>query len=179
VREYAEGAITLAELGQIVWAAQGVTERPQDWPSGLRTAPSAGALYPLELYVLAAAVDGLDVGLYRYVAERHALQMMVGRDLRKALSRAALRQDPVTSAPAVLVVAAELQRTAVKYGERAPQYVHMEVGAVAENVHLQAVSLGLGTVIIGAFHEEMVKSALELPAAHEPLAIMPVGREGS
>lgn len=179
VREYAEGPLTLVELGQVLWAAQGVTEPQEDWPSGLRTAPSAGALYPLELYVLAAQVDGLDVGLYRYVPREHALQPVAGGDVRKALGRAALRDRSITGAPAVLVVAAEYRRTAVKYGDRAERYVHIEVGAVAQNVHLQSESLGLGTVIVGAFHDEAVKSALDLPPGHEPLAVMPLGRQGA
>lgn len=179
VREYAEGSLTLVELGQLLWAAQGVTDPQADWPSGLRTAPSAGALYPLELYVLAAEVDGLDVGLYGYVPGEHALRPVAERDLRKALGRAALRDRAITNAPAVLVVAAEYRRTAVKYGERTERYVHIEVGAVAQNVHLQSVSLGLGTVIVGAFHDDAVKSALGLPAAHEPVAIMPLGRRRS
>jgi len=179
VREYAKGPLTLVELGQVLWAAQGVTEPQDDWPSGLRTAPSAGALYPLELYVLAVEVEDLEVGLYRYAPSEHALQPVSGRDLRKALGRAALRDRAIASASAVLVVAAEYGRTEVKYGERAERYVHIEVGAVAQNVHLQSVSLGLGTVIIGAFHDDAVKGALGLPAEHEPLAIMPVGRGAS
>jgi SagB-type dehydrogenase family enzyme len=187
VREYADRVLTDEEIAQLLWAAQGITEavaeRPAGWPAewqwmgGLRTAPSAGALYPLELYLVAAGVESLSDGLYRYVPQEHALEPVAQGDLRQALAGAALRQSAIVRAPAVFVVTAVYQRVAVKYGERAERYARIEVGAVAQNIYLQSEALGLGTVLIGAFDDAAVKQTLGIPADHEPLAIMPVGRE--
>lgn len=189
VRAFAAEPLAGGDVAQLLWAAQGITEavseRPANWPAewqwmgGLRTAPSAGALYPLELYVVVGDVDGLSAGLYRYVPQQHALQPLAEGDLRVPLSNAALRQAAVARAPVVLVITAVYQRTAVKYGERATRYAQIEVGAVAQNVYLQAEALGLGTVLMGAFDDAAVQATLRLPADHEPLAIMPVGRKPS
>lgn len=177
--------LSLSDLAQLLWAAQGVTERideppaiwrGSEWMGGLRTAPSAGALYPLELYVVAAAVDDLEPGVYRYIPLEHSLEQVAQGDHRQALTGAALMQSAIAEAPAVLVIAAVYARTAVTYGERAERYVHIEVGAAAENVWLQAEALQLGSVFIGAFRDEQVQQVLGLPADHQPLGIMPVGR---
>ncbi len=172
VREYRDEPLTLAEVSQLLWAAQGITH-----PGGLRTAPSAGALYPLEIYLLAGEVTGLEPGLYHYEPDGHTLRLVLEGDLRRELSRAALDQSPVLDAPAVIVIAAVYERTKVKYGERGVQYVHIEVGAASENVYLQAASLGLGTVFIGAFRDEEVREVLRLDANEQPLGLMPVGRK--
>jgi SagB-type dehydrogenase family enzyme len=171
IRDFRDEAMSLADLAQLVWAAQGVTD-----PEGYRTAPSAGALYPLELYVVVGDVPGLDQALYRYVPAEHALEPVIDGDLRSGVGRAALDQDWITRAPAILVFAAETARTTRKYGDRGIRYVHIEVGHAAENVYLQAGALGLGTTIVGAFSDDAVKRALRLNAQLEPLAIMPVGR---
>lgn len=171
VREYSGDPVTLAELSQLLWAAQGITHSRD-----MRTAPSAGALYPLELYVVAGRVDGLEKGLYRYRIGDHDLQELSRDDLQDELTGAALGQDCVADAAVVIVVAGVVERTAVKYGERALRYVHMEVGAVAENVYLQATALGLGTVYVGAFRDARVKQVLGMPEAEDPFAILPVGR---
>jgi SagB-type dehydrogenase family enzyme len=186
VRQFAEESVTLKEMGQLLWAAQGVTrpqeERPSHWPpewqwmGGRRTAPSAGALYPLEVYLVAGNVEGIDAGLYRYVPLEHALEPVSTGDMREALTEVSLRQAAIAGAPAVLVVAAVYQRVAVKYEERGTRYARIEVGAVAQSVYLQAGALDLGTVLIGAFRDAEVKDVLGLPADHEPLAIMPVGK---
>jgi SagB-type dehydrogenase family enzyme len=143
---------------------------------GRRTNPSAGALYPLEVYVLAGNVEGVEPGLYRYEPLEHALEPVAAGDLREALSGASLRQSAIAGAPAVFVIAAVYERVAVKYGERGTRYARIEVGAIAQSVYLQAGALGLGTVLIGAFTDADVKDVLGLPDDHEPLAIMPVGR---
>lgn len=182
-RELASGALPLADVAQLLWAAQGITRpmsEPEGWPygewgGGLRTAPSAGALYPLEVYLLAGNVDGLEAGLYRYRPREHGLQRVGGAG-RPALAGAALGQRAILDAAAVLVIAAVYSRTETRYGDRTERYVHMEVGAAAENVYLQATALGLGTVLIGAFRDGAVAAALGLPADHAPLAILPVGR---
>ncbi|MCL4863983.1 MAG: SagB/ThcOx family dehydrogenase [Caldilineaceae bacterium] len=171
IRQYQNETLTLAELSQLLWAAQGITH-----PSGLRTAPSAGALYPLELYVVVGNVAELTAGVYRYRPQTHDLILIAAGDKRPLLSQAALAQDAVREAAAVLVLAAVYERTTVKYGERGIRYVHIEVGAAAQNVSLQAVSLELGTVYIGAFHDEQVKQVLTLRAEEQPLCLLPVGR---
>ncbi len=185
VRDFAGTPLRLADVAQLLWAAQGVTRRMTDprpgwraewgeWRGGLRTAPSAGALYPLEIYLLAASVQGLDAGLYRYIPLEHAL-LPVGKADRAALAKAALDQPAVSQAPAVMIVSGVYQRTAAKYGERASRYVHIEVGAAAENLMLQASALGLGSVFMGAFRDDAVRDTLRLPADHAPLGLVPVG----
>lgn len=170
VREYSRRALELAHIGQLLWAAQGKTSR-----HGQRTAPSAGGLYPLELYVVTGDVGGLAPGIYRYRPKAHELDVVAGGDRRNALAAAALDQDWVRRAPAALVIAAVDERTEKKYGTRAQRYVHMEVGSAAENVYLQAEASGLATVFVGAFDDAAVQQALGLPEDHEPLGIMPVG----
>jgi SagB-type dehydrogenase family enzyme len=172
VRSYADEPPTLAEVSQLLWAAQGITN-----PSGGRTAPSAGALYPLEIYLLSGEVNDLPAGLYHYKPDDHSLTLVMGGDQRQALYEAALNQSAVKDATAVIVITAIYERTTVKYGERGIRYVHMEVGCVAQNIYLQAVSLDLGTVFIGAFHDDGVRQVLQLGADEHPLALMPVGRK--
>lgn len=165
IRSFGEQPLTMAELGQLLWAAQGLTAA-----SGARTAPSAGALYPLEVY--AVTPDGV----YRYRPQGHQLVPHVGGDMRSALSAAASNQSSVARAPAVIVIAAVYARTAQKYGEaRTPRYVALEAGHAAQNVLLQAVALGLGAVPVGAFDDARVQGVLDLPADQEPLYLIPVG----
>ena len=173
VRDYSRSALSLDDVSQLLWAAQGITKKR----GGLRTAPSAGALYPLEIYVVAGNVDDLPDGIYRYVPKGHDLLGLTDGDKRKALADAALGQSWVRRAPMVLVIAAVYERSKRKYGRRGIRYSHIEVGHAAQNVYLQAATLGLGTVIVGAFDDEEVQAVLELPADHEPLALMPVGRK--
>jgi len=168
VRTYADAPIPLADLSQILWAAQGETD------DGRRAAPSAGAKYPIELFVAAGRVENLPTGLYRYRPEAHELRVVEIADLRPALSDAALSQPWVAEAAAVVVIGAVPERTAAKYGERAERYVHIEVGAVAENIYLQAESLGLGTVFVGAFSDDEVARIIDAEDV-EPFGLMPVG----
>ncbi|MBE0594947.1 MAG: SagB/ThcOx family dehydrogenase [Gemmatimonadales bacterium] len=170
VREFSARPFELAEVARVLWAAIGVNR-----PDGRRTVPSAGALFPLELYVVAGDVAGLVDGVYRYVPLEHALEPTADGDRRAALAQAALRQAWVGRAPVVLVVAAEYERTTVKYGDRGVRYAHMEVGGVAQNVYLQSAALGLGTTFVGAFDDEEVGEVLGLPVAHRPLGLLPVG----
>ena len=172
VRSYADEPLMLAELSQLLWAAQGITS-----PSGGRTAPSAGALYPLEVYLLAGEVNDLPGGIYHYNPNDHTLTLVAGGDQRQALYEAALSQSAVKDAAAVIVITAIYERTTVKYSQRGIQYVHIEVGSVAQNVYLQAVALDLGTVFIGAFHDDQVREILQLGAEEQPLGLMPVGRK--
>lgn len=187
VREYRDVPLSLAEVSQILWAAQGFTrERKEpparwnpkyEWQGGLRTAPSAGALYPMEIYLLAGKVEGLPAGLYKYLPKNHALKKAAGVDKRKQLCQAALNQPQIEKASAVIVMATVYERTSYKYGERAERYVHMEAGSIAENIYLQATALSLGTVLIGAFSDQDVKKVLALPSDEYPLVIMPLGQK--
>lgn len=169
-REFAAKPLPLAKLSQLLWAAQGITG-----PGGLRTAPSAGALYPLELYVAAGRVEGLAANVYRYEPHHRRLVVVQTGDVRKALSAAALHQSWVSAAPAIVVFGAVYARTERKYGARAERYVHIEVGHAAENLFLQAEDLGLATVVVGAFDDDEVARALKLPHSVAPLLLMPVG----
>jgi SagB-type dehydrogenase family enzyme len=171
VREYSDQPLTLAQISQLLWAAQGMTH-----PGGFRTAPSAGALYPLAIYLIAGKVGGLEAGIYQYVPHRHALAVKALGEKRSALSQAALQQRAVSQAPATILLAAVYARTTGRYGERGKRYVHMEAGHVAQNVALQAVSLGLGAVFIGAFQDDLVQQAAGLPAPQAPLYLIPIGR---
>jgi SagB-type dehydrogenase family enzyme len=170
MREFSAAPLSLEAAGQLLWAAQGVTSS-----AGERTAPSAGALYPLEVYLAAGSVDGLASGVYGYRAHGHSLRAYLAGDRRRELADAALGQAAVLKAPAVLVIAARYARTARKYGARSERYVHIEVGHAAQNVYLQARALGLGTVIVGAFDDDAVRAALELAEQEAPLALLPVG----
>ncbi len=165
VRDFSAQPLTVAQVSQLLWAAQGTT---RSW--GARTAPSAGALYPLELYVV------LPEGLFRYRSRVHELERISAGDLRSPLGGAALGQGPVREAAAVFVIAGVQERTSGKYGVRSERYVKIEAGHAAQNLMLQAVSLGLGSVPIGAFHDEKVRQVLGLPAGQEPLYLVPVGR---
>ena len=171
VRRYTEEAITLNDLSQLLWAAQGITSE-----EGFRTAPSAGALYPLEVYVVAGNVDGLSDGVYRYRAEGHTLQRIRYGDLRKNLSGCALHQTQITDAAVDIVFAAVFNRTTVKYGDRGVRYVYIEAGHAAQNVYLQAESSGLGVCAVGAFYEQDISELLALPGDETPIYILTVGK---
>ena len=171
VRDYKNEPLTLAEISQLAWAAQGITT-----PGGYRTAPSAGALYPLELYVVAGNVTDLPAGIYKYRYHDHALMQTLAGDKRTELSHAALGQGSIARAPAVLLFCAVYSRITGKYGNRGIQYTFMEIGHAAQNVCLQAIALDLGTVVIGAFRDDEVKLIAELAADEEPTYFIPVGR---
>jgi SagB-type dehydrogenase family enzyme len=172
VREYKNDALLLNEISQLLWSVQGITEK--NW--GLRTAPSAGALYPLEVYVVVGNVRNLEAGVYKYIPETHSLTKVIDGDQRKALYNSALQQESIIKAAADFVIAAVYERTSRKYGNRAERYVHFEVGHAAQNLLLQATALNLGAVPIGAFYDEKVKAVLKLPENEQPLYIIPVGR---
>jgi SagB-type dehydrogenase family enzyme len=171
VREFGKAGLKLAEVSQLLWAAQGITD-----PEGKRTAPSAGALYPLEVFLVAGGQDELPADVYRYRPKGHDLLPVVQGDQRAQLAAAALEQDWLNDAPVTIGIAAVYEQTARKYKQRADRYVHMEVGHAAQNVHLQAVALELGTVVVGAFDDAEVKQVLSLAANEEPLCLMPIGK---
>ena len=170
IRNYGDQPLSVEQVSQLLWAAQGITDS-----AGHRTAPSAGALYPLEIFLLAGEVDGMAQGVYRYIPAEHALSLLRPEDRRQELQMAALNQSAIGDGAVVILLAGVYERTEVKYGTRGAQYVHIEVGNVAQNIYLQATALDLGTVFIGAFYEDLVKAAIGLGEAEEPLGIMPVG----
>ena len=170
VRGFSEKPLSLPAIARLLWAAQGVTSA-----EGGRTAPSAGALYPLAVYVVAGNISGVTEGVHRYRPAAHALEPHFAGHPRHELAAAALGQAPIVAAPATIVIAADYGRTAARYGSRAQRYVHMEAGHVCQNIYLEAARLGLGTVVVGAFDDDRVHEVLRLPETESPLALQPVG----
>jgi SagB-type dehydrogenase family enzyme len=165
IRSFKSQALTREQIAQLCWAAQGISEPKR----GLRTCPSAGALYPLELYVVTAE------GVERYVPGTHATEKHLAGDMRAKLQAAALGQSCVGQAPATFVIAGVFARTQRKYGQRAERYVWIEVGHAGQNILLEATAMGLGAVPVGAFKDKDVAAALSLPGDHVPLYLIPVG----
>ncbi len=171
IRSYQDEMLYQVELSQLLWSALGITQHPDR-----HTVPSAGGLNPLALYTVIGHVESIRPGVYHYQPLENTLKEILPGDQRRVLHRAALEQDMILQAAAILVISAIYERTTVKCGDRGVQYVHMEVGAAAQNVALQCVSLGLGSVYVGAFRDEEVKAALGLPKDEHPLCLLPVGR---
>ena len=161
-RSFQPRALTLKQLSQLLWAAS--------------SAPSAGATYPLDIFVVAGVecVKDLEPGIYHYLGEQ-SLGLHADGDRREALAQAALRQEFISNAPVSIVIAATYERTTSRYGTRGQRYVHIEVGHVGENVYFQAEAIGLGTVAVGAFEDNAVARVIELPSSMLPLYILPVG----
>lgn len=166
-RTFLDKELTQSQIGQLLWAAGGITATIDG--IDFRSAPSPGALYPMEIYAVTRD------GVYHYVPKGHVLEVLSKKDLRGQLFKAALEQEAVKLAPMSIVLCAVYRRVTGKYGERGKQYTHMEAGHTAQNIHLQAVSLGLSSVPIGAFENEQVKKVLSLPPDQEPLYIIPIG----
>jgi SagB-type dehydrogenase family enzyme len=165
VRDFAPDLLDDTALSQLLWSAQGITDE-----KGFRAAPSAGALYPLETYVLTA--EGVD----RYAVGDHALDRVGEEDVRAAVRAVAYDQSCITSAPAVFLFTAIYERTCKEYGSRGRMYVHMDVGHAAQNLLLQAEALGLAGVPVAAFDPAEVSRILSLPEEEEPVYLVPVGR---
>jgi SagB-type dehydrogenase family enzyme len=166
IRSYRDEPLTLNELSQILWAAQGITEPKR----GLRTAPSARALYLLEVYVLPGNVKDLPMGIYKYHPQGHELIRIAEGDKKAELYKAA-GQATIKDAPVALLFAGLSEKSPV------PTWMYLEAGHAAQNVYLQSVSLKLGTVVMGGFKEEDVKKVLNLPEKKQPLYIMPIGKK--
>ena len=167
IRDYKKSPLGLDQISQLLWAASGKNLYR-------RTAPSAGATYPLETYLVVGEVEGLEAGIYHYSSSSHSLEKTKDQDIRNRLSQAALGQRMIEKAPINIIIAADYDRTVSHYGQPVIRYVHMEVGHVGQNISLQANALGLGTVMIGAFEDQQVKEVLEIK--EEPLYIIPVGK---
>lgn len=171
LRQFSQTALTLADIAQLLWAAQGITSA-----EGFRAAPSAGALYPLELYLVSGNVQGLGAGIYKYVPAGHALTRTTSQDIRRQLAEAAYGQDWIEQSAAIVGFSAIERRTTGKYGSRGIRYVHIEVGHAAQNVALQATCLGLGAAVVGAFDDDRVARIMDLPKDEQVRYLMPVGR---
>lgn len=178
-RNFHPDGVTVEHLSQILWAAYGVT-KPMDAATlrgGLRTAPSAGARYPLEIYAVVGNVPGIDPGVYRYDPKEHKITMVIATDVKKELTAAAHNQRMINDAPFCLFFSAIYERITERYGDRGRErYVCMDLGHSAQNVYLQAEALGLGTCAIGAFTDSKVSEVMQLPENEVPLYIMPIGR---
>lgn len=172
VRAYKNEPLALVDVSQLLWAAQGIT----DLKNGFRTAPSAGALYPLEVYVVVSNVKEVAEGVYKYKPDGRELIKVKSGNVKGELAAAALGQACIKESAIVIVFSAIYERTTRKYGERGIRYVHMEAGHAAQNIYLQAVSLNLGMVVVGAFNDEDVRKVLGMPEEEHPLYIIPVGK---
>jgi SagB-type dehydrogenase family enzyme len=182
IRRYRREPLDLSQLSQILWSAQGITGS-----RGFRAAPSAGATYPLEIFVVVGGQavivsesrrppQELQAGIYHYEPDSHSLILHKATDLRPDLARATLKQEFIMDAPVAIIICALYHRTSYRYGRRGETYVHIEVGHVGQNIHLQAVALGLATVEVGAFRDEEVREVLGLEEQIKPLYVMPVGK---
>jgi SagB-type dehydrogenase family enzyme len=172
-REYAAESLSLKELSRLLHAAQGITEQDR----GLRAAPSAGALYPIELYAVAHDVVGLGAGVYHYAAREHGLELLQGGDFRAAVTQAGLGQALLGQANVCFVLSAIFQRTRWKYRERTYRYVLLEAGHIGQNLYLAATSMGLGACAVGAFHDDSLNDLLGLDGEEEAaLHIVSVGK---
>ncbi len=171
VRDFQDTPLSLEQVSQLLWAGQGITEGFK------RAAPSAGATYPLTLYLVVGedSVHGLPPGVYEYAPQTHSLHLVKPGDFRQRVAAACLGQTFIQDAPVNIVIAAEYERTTARYGERGIRYVHMEAGHVGENIYLQAGALGLGTVVVGAFLDVDLAEVVDLPEEQVPLYVMPVG----
>jgi len=174
VRNFSDEPITIEHIAQLLWAAAGKTVDGISGPT--RAYPSAGGIYPLEVFVVADTVDGLDQGVYRYRWDEHALEAVRKGAYHDELTAACLDQGAVDQGAAGIVIAADYESTKAVYGPRgSDRYVPLDAGAAGQNLQLKAVTLGLGSVVIGAFDDEHLQQLLQAPDL-QPLLVMPVGR---
>lgn len=173
IRDFKKDKISSDLLGILLWSAMGF----QNMSGGRRSAPSAGACYPLSAYVAVGkeAVGGIKEGLYLYALQNHSLIRYLDIDIRESLAKAALHQDFIAVAPVSIIFTAIMSKTTANYGERGIRYVYIDLGHAAQNIYLQATALKLGTVAVGAFQDEDVASVLSLSEEESPLYIMPIG----
>lgn len=173
IRHFKAKALNLEQLSQLLWAAYGISAE-----NGLyKSVPSAGALYPLDIWVVVGkkGVEGLETGVYHYNPKAHRLTPVRAGEVRDDIARAALYQSWMAEAPIILVVTGEYERCTRKYRERGIPYTYIEAGHAGQNIFLQAEALGLGAGIVGAFHNDLVQQALGIGKIYDPILIMPVG----
>lgn len=175
VRSFSSTKMTEPQFSQLLWAAQGITEDR----GNKRSAPSAGALYPMDVYAAVGkdAVNGVEEGVYHYNPTDHVVIRILENDIRKDVARASLEQMWMAHAPVIMVITSEYSRITVKYREKGISYAIMEAGHISQNIFLQGVALGLSAGIVGAFREEKIMKCMGIPRQHIPLIIMPIGYE--
>lgn len=171
VREYKDEPLTLSEVSQLLWSAQGLNQK------GSRVVPSAGALYPIEIYLVVKNVEDLESAVYHYLPESHSIELYFNKEVNQKLAEIALNQSWVSEAPVKIIISGVFSRTTDKYGRRGIQYVYQESGHAAQNIYLQAESLSLGTVVVGAFDQTKVDDLFNFKAGQKVLYIMPVGKK--
>lgn len=171
-RFYKDLPLNTQELSQILWASQGISDPDYKF----RTCPSAGALYPLEVYISILKVEGVEPGIYKYIPEKHEITQLYKNHKRDELYEASLKQEWVKWAPVVIIICASFYKTKARYGERGIRYIYIETGHCAQNIYLQCVSLGLGTVAVGAFDDDEISKILNLPKFEFPTYLMPIGK---
>ncbi len=169
-RSYSSEPMQIQQVSQLLWSAQGINNK-----DNFRTAPSAGATFPLEIFVMTNNISGLERGIYHYEPYDHALELVHMGDFSSELMKAALGQSMIADAALVVIYGAVFERTMNRYGERGERYVHNEVGHASQNMHLQASALGLATVVVGAFKDDEVEKVLQLDNEVRVLYLMPVG----
>ncbi|HNU35041.1 MAG TPA: SagB/ThcOx family dehydrogenase [Methanomassiliicoccales archaeon] len=172
VRLFSEEAVSMEDLSSLLWSCDGITRRERGYE--FRTAPSAGALYPVETYVAVNNVEGAAPGIYHYSVKHHALEQIRKGHLGEELARAALDQGMCASAPLVFIWTAVFERSRWKYGERAYRYVYLDAGHMAQNLALAAVSLGLGSCQIAATFDDEVNELLGVDGEEESVLYMGV-----
>lgn len=176
-RSFEKTPLAMEQLSQILWCAQGITNKKGE----RRASPSAGATYPMTIYVVIGdkTCGNITAGVYEYLPREHGLKLHIPGSINEALIKAVMNQAFVGQAPVALVCTANYARTTDRYGERGIMYVHMEAGHIGQNVHLQSEAMGLGTCMIGAFSDDAVSKLLKLDKNQKPLYIMPVGKPSS
>ncbi len=172
IRNYSKKPLSINEVSQLLWSAQGITDKEKSF----RTVPSAGALYPVETYLIVNNVENVEQGIYKYDVEEHKIVMIRKGYFNEQLSFAALNQSCVKDASVIVILCADYAKTTRRYGDRGIKYVHIEIGHSAQNVQLQTVSLNLGSVVVGAFDDEKVKKILNISNTEHPLYIIPIGK---
>jgi len=173
VRSFHSKELTLKQLSQLFWAAQGITE-----PGGFkRTAPSAGALYPMDIYGVVGedCIERLNPGVYVYDPAPHSFSLTQEGDIRRDIAMASLGQMWMSYAPITLVITAKYSRVMGKYGQRGVRYAMIEAGHIGQNIFLQSQAMGLKAGIVGAFEDQKVIQVMGIKKTHEPLLLMPVG----
>ncbi len=169
-RRFKSQNLTLQQLSQLLWATQGVTT--QQGPYYFRTAPSAGALYPVETYLVISKIDGLEPGLYHYAVTRHGLEQLKISDFAPEAAQAALDQSMIQMAPVTFIWSAIFQRSKWKYLQRAYRYIYLDAGHIAQNLALAAVGLGLGSCQIAALYDDEVNRLIEVDGKEESVVYM-------
>lgn len=176
IRSYQSTSLSLEQVSQVLWSAYGISDSTTYTKRKMRTAPSAGATYPLEIYLMAGSVSGLEAGLYRYLPDQHAITLYSKGDIRKEVAEACLGQMMLAQAPASLVYTAVYSRITGRYGDRgADRYLCMDIGHSAQNVYLQTTAMGLATCAAGAFNDEQLAQVIKPQGEEVVLYLLPIG----